>query len=285
MADMLICGKCGSEISEIEETCSTCGWYAGPPNVRSAERDEERKALEERYGKAIEDAKATGSYPSLERFDESMKRTGAVINVDLDYLHQFITGDKVMHASYSLAVKGQTRKPAAGKDDRHRRTIEAAMFGGYAEKIRYAALSLDGAGLKSWGPYSIKLREVAVSKRSTVLEDNSYNFIPKHGIQPGEDIPLGYVATWEERHRLAVAKLAEKIRSGATEGEYSKILVSSTGDRAKDDYIEVHIYGGFDNKAVESGRGSSAVKGKYERAALSNVKDYLKNAGKDWVEE
>jgi hypothetical protein len=88
---MLICGKCGSEISDIEEKCSTCGWHAGPPNVRAAEKDEERGALEERYSKAIANAKATGSYPSLEKFDEDMRRTSVVINVDLDFLRHFIT--------------------------------------------------------------------------------------------------------------------------------------------------------------------------------------------------
>lgn len=282
---MLICGKCGSEISDIEEKCSTCGGHAGPPNVRAAERNEERAALEDRYGKAIENAKANGSHPSLEKFDENMRRTSVVINVDLDFLRHFITNDKAMYSNYNLAVKGEVRKSAAGKDDRHRRTIEAAMFGGFAEEIRYAALSLDGSGLKSWGPYSIKLREVAVSDRSTMLEDNSYSFIPKHGIQPGEDIPPGYVATWRERHKLAVAKLAGQISSGTSEAEYPKILMSNTGDRATDDYVEVHIYGGFDNKAVESVKGSSSVKGKYPRAALSDIKDYLKNAGKDWIEE
>jgi hypothetical protein len=159
------------------------------------------------------------------------------------------------------------------------------IFGGYAAEIRYAALSLDGRGLKSFGSYAIKLREVTIIERATLLEDNSYQFIWKHNIQPREDIPPGYKATWRERHKLAVAKLAGQISSGTTEQEHSKILLFSEGDRATDEFIEVHIYGRFDNKAIESVKGISTISGKYERASLSIIKDHLKSAGKAWIEE
>jgi hypothetical protein len=282
---MLICKICTSEVSDIEEKCSTCGWNAGPPNVRSAASQEEVNALEERYLAAVEQANADGTQAVVMSFEEDMRGSCAVVNVDLKFLHQFITDNKVTYANYDLSVKGQTRKPAKGQDDRYRRTIEAMLFGGYSEQIRYAALSLDEAGLDSYGPYSIKLREVTIEERASLLEDNSYHFIPKHRMAPGDDVPPGYVATWKERHKLAVAKLAKRFSAGTTKAEHSRILLSGKGDRHKDEYIEVHIYGGFDNKAIESVKGSSSVKGKWERATLSIVKDYLRKDGKLWVEE
>lgn len=282
---MVVCKNCLSEIYDNQEKCFTCGWYAGPPNMRAAERQEETDALETRYNKAIEDARANGSEQALASFDGNMKMTCAVINVDLDFLNQFVADDNLMYSTYSLSVRGEIRKPAKGRDDRHRETIGAMMYGHRAAGIRYAAMSLDGSGLHSFGPYAIKLREVAIIERATILEGNSYHFISKHNIRPGEDIPPGYKAAWRQRHKLAVAKLAGQISAGTTEQEHSKILLFSEGDRATDEFIEVHIYGGFDNKAIESVKGSSTAGGRYERATLSKIKDYLKRAGKAWVEE
>lgn len=282
---MIICEQCSSEVLETEEKCATCGRFAGAPNVRSAQRQEEADALERRYLAAINRSHITGTDASLMMFDVDMELTCAVVNVELDFLFQFINDDRMTFSNYDLSVKGQTRKPAKARHDRHRRAIGAMLFGHYAEQIRYAAMSLDGGGLESFGPYAIRLRDVSVADRASLLEDNSYNFIPKHNLHPGEQIPPGYVATWRERHKLAVAKLAERISAGTTEQEHSRILLSSTGDRATDECIEVHIYGGFDNKAIESVRGSSPTRGKYELATISIVKDYLSRSGKAWVEE
>lgn len=283
---MLICKICSSRILDTEERCATCSWDAGPPNVRMAESKEEREALEERYVRAIEKSKAEGAELAVASFDNNMKKTCAVINVDLEFLHQFITNDKLIYTSYSLAVEGQARRPAEGRNDRDRETIGAMLLGHLSKEIRYAALSLDGTGPKSYGgPYSIRLREVAILNRVTLLEDNSYAFIAKHNIRPRQDFPLGYTSTWEARHKLAVAKLSGRISPKTTERDHPKILLFSEGDRATDDFIEVLIFRGFDNKAVESVKGKSSVKGKYERASLSIIKDYLSQAGKAWVEE
>lgn len=282
---MLICRNCGSDILEVDVMCPTCGWYAGPPNVRAAERDEERNALEGRYSGAIESAKINGTDEAINKFDVSMRDTCAVINVDIDFLYQFIKNDKEVYSSYQLKVEGQTRTAAEERNDRHRRAIEAMLFGKYAKEIRYAALSVDGTGLKAYGPYAMKLLEITISNRATLLEDNSYHFIPKHNIQPGDSIPPGCRATWAERHKLAVAKLARQISSSTSEADHSKILLRSKGDKAAEEYIEVHIYGGFNNKAIESVKGKSQAKKKHELAMLSMVKDYLSNAGQAWIEE
>jgi hypothetical protein len=288
---METCKRCSSELSEIKETCTTCGFYVGPPNVRAVERREEKEALEERYRNAVELSKADGREQALMLFDESVTESYAVVNVDLDILHQFITNDKTIYSTYGLLVEGEMRVPATAENDRDRATVGAKLFGSYAKHIRYAALSLDGAGPKSYGPYAFRLREIAIADRATLLEDNSYIFLSKHKIETRQEIPPGYRATWGERHKLAVAKLSQQVSSGATRPEHSKILLSGSGNRQTDEFIEIHIYGGFDNKAIESVRGSSVIKGsssaqvKYERASISIIKDYLKRAGKAWIEE
>jgi hypothetical protein len=288
---MEICPRCQSELSGVEDKCPTCGYYVGPPNVRAANIKEERKALDLRYQSAIAQSKVDGREHALASFEEAMRKTSAVVNVDLQFLHQFLTNDKSMYSNYELSVKGQMRKPAISQDDRNRTTVGSMLFGSYANEIRYAALSLDGAGLKSYGAFAIKLRDVAIEDRATLLEDNSYIFISNQDVRPLQGIPPGYRATWGERHKLAVAKLSMRIFAGTTEPEHSRILMSGTGNRQTDEFIEVYIYGPFDSKAIEAVRGSTPAKGgssakvRLERACLSTIKDYLSKAGKTWIEE
>src|SRR5947209_10600978 len=96
----LVCEVCGSSISAVADSCSTCGKYLGAPNVRAAESPEERGALEIRYQKALEEAKANGHYDRLKDFNEKMKTTCAVINIDIDFLYYFVTNEKALYTTY-----------------------------------------------------------------------------------------------------------------------------------------------------------------------------------------
>jgi hypothetical protein len=82
-----------------------------------------------------------------------------------------------------------------------------------------------------------------------------------------------------------VAKLSGQISSTTSEANHSKILMSDTGDRATDEFIEVHIYGGFNNNAIESVRGNSSTKDKLNMALASAIQDHLNKAGQQWIEE
>ncbi|MGZ8847207.1 MAG: hypothetical protein ACXW3C_12165 [Pyrinomonadaceae bacterium] len=280
---MLKCQVCGSEIPDTVEKCFTCGFNAGPPNVRAAVADV--LALDARYRAAIAKASSVGSLSVLERFEHTVKDTCAVINADLRFLHYFVTGGKELYANYEGAVAGGIRKPAEFYNDLKRRGVGGTLFGGYAGEIIYAALSLDGSGPKSYGPYAIKLREIAVINRATVLENNGYKFTRKHSLGPGDPLPAGHLASWPNRQKLAVAKLAEYITPTTTNEEFARLLLTSTGDRATDEFMEVHLYGTFDLNAVESVKGSSKLNSRDDRALLRIVKAHLSKAGKLWVEE
>jgi len=281
---MLRCKNCGSDIPDIEEKCLTCGFSAGPPNVRTAERIEEREALEGRYVEARRIAAAKGCLSILENFEQGVTTSVAVVNMDAKDLFSFVTGGRGLYTNYEVGVEAGLRKPAALEHDRQRRGIGGSLFGTYASKIMYAGLSLDGLGSLSYGPYSMRLRDVAVRNRATVLENNSYHFIKKHGLGPGDKLPAGYTATWENRHKLAVAKVAEYITPSTADRDFPQLLLSSTGDRATDELIEVQIYGTFDINAVESVKGSSKHASRDDRDLLRMVKDHLHSYGKDWIE-
>ncbi len=279
-----VCTVCETLISSSADICHGCGELLGAPNVRSVNKEEEKRALEERYKRALERAAELGTQDRLKAFSQEMKGTCAVVNVDISFLHTFITNEKILYTSYSLGVRGQVRKPAEEDDDRQRLGVEGTLFGSYGEKIRYAALSLDGAGVSSYGSYSLKLREIAISGRSTLLEDNSYVFVEKHGIIAGKALPKGYRSTWEEREKLALAKLADRITTVTPQPGYASILLFSEGDFKTDDFIEIHIYGPFDAHSIESVRGSSTSENKGEAALIETVKEHLENSGKAWIE-
>ncbi|MBF0515788.1 MAG: hypothetical protein HQK97_01550 [Nitrospirae bacterium] len=280
------CTKCGAEVSECLDNCSTCRTYAGAPNVRFAEKTVHQNALNARYNDALQIAKANGTHNELSHFDGAMKKTFAVINVDIKKLYDFITDDSMIYSTYHLQVEGESRIPAVFEDDSQRRRVEAILFASYGKHIRYAALSYDKKGLTSYGPYSMTLREISIEARATLLENNSYPFLDKHNIIKSTDVPDGFCSTWGERHKLAVAKLHDRILSTTTEAQYAKILLESEGKRPTDEFIEVHIYGGFDNKAIESVTGIS--KGVYknpERGMLPVIKKVLKKKGITWIEQ
>ena len=233
----------------------------------------------------MERAKANGSSQQLLWLEEAAKASFAVINVGLDFLFYFVTNDKLLYTTYSLATKGQSRKPASRSDDEDRLAVEGKLFGGYGDEIRYAALSADGSGVNSYGAFTLRLRDIAIADRATLLEDNSYDFVEKHEIRLRQRPPTGYRATWEDRHRLVVAKLADSISPSTSRAELPTILLRSEGDRATDDFVEVHIFGAFDINAVESVTGNSSHLLKEEQAMLSIIQARLQKLGKAWIEE
>lgn len=280
-----VCPTCASALVASEEKCSTCGEHIGYPNVRAANQPEERAALGVRYAAAVSRAQARGAGAVLQQFEEAVARSSAVVSCDLYRLREILADPRVLYTNYHLAVRGQVRQAAIEEFDRYRRTVDASLFGGYAEHIRNAALSLDGEGLPSYGGYSMVLRDVAVAKRASVLEENAYNFVKHHALQPGDPIPPGYRATWGSRQQLAVAKLADLIDSKNREAEFQHILMAGGADRSQELFIEVHIYDGFNQNAIEAVRGTSSPKRPDEKAVVTVVKELLSNLNKTWIEK
>ena len=167
--------------------------------------------------------------------------------------------------------------------DRRRRSVEGLIFGDYAEEIRYAALSLSGNGVVSYGPYAMQLSDVAIAKRATLLEENSYDFVETYAMRPGDPIPPGYRSTWQDRHKLAVAKIAERVSKTTPPDAHPALLLSSEGNYEGDDFIEVHIYGPFNPRAIAAVHGHSSTKNAVEGAKLRAIKDILTRAGKKLV--
>ena len=80
-------------------------------------------------------------------------------------------------------------------------------------------------------------------------------------------------------------KLAGKIDDSTNEAEYTHILLTSTGDRATDEFLEVHIYGPFNRMAIEKAKGAAKPKGILEKARRSAIKELLIRIGAEWEDE
>ena len=273
------CDRCGEEVSDILVYCPHCEIFVSYPNVRAVIEEGNLNALEERYNNALTSANEKGFSQSLKDFEEKIKKTFSVINIDIDFLHWFIFKDYELYSNYTNLVRGKCRIPASFKDDSKRRSVQDILFGGYGENIIYAVLSLDGSGLKSYGEYTIWLKEDKIEHRTTLLEENSYHFVIKHKILPGENIPLGYMSIWKDRHKLAIAKLGHRIFPNISEKEYANVLLSSEGNRDTDDFIEVHIFGALTNKAIE------AVKGRSSEVTTDMIARIKAKLGNRWIEE
>ena len=87
-----------------------------------------------------------------------------------------------------------------------------------------------------------------------------------------------------QRSDLATAKLADLISPQTTASDYARILLNSSGNRATDDFIEVHIYGGFDINAIASVSGTSTPRQADDRGVVTVVKELLEKQGKKWLE-
>lgn len=279
---MITCPDCGFENPIISENCSCCGISLGFPNVNECSRQDEREALEKRYQEKVEFAKQNGKDGKRIKFEKAIKKSHAVINVNLDYLHQFFIGSNTLYSTYCLQTDGETRDFSHSEFDKERRGIESTLFGSYGKNIRYAALSIDGNGLNSYGDFTIILADKAIMKRATLLEDNSYQFIRNHRILAGDKIPPGYRAVWNDRHKLAVAKI--KMKKVLTNNRnYANIILSSNGDRQTDEFIEVHIYGKINRESIDAVCGNSVLVD--DDVKLMRIKEYLAKSQKEWIEE
>lgn len=252
--------------------------------MRAAADDGEVKALAARYKEALDNAKARGADVLVEAFERAVGDSHAVVNLELMRLLDLVSKEQTLYANYHLAVKAEVREAAKAEFDRHRRAVDAILFGRYAEELRYAALSIDGRGLKSYGKYTIVLKDVAVAKRSSVLEENSFHFCKRHALKPGDPIPEGYRAVWGQRQKLAVAKLADAITSNTTVSSFTSLLLHSASTRGEDDYVEVQIFGAFNNGAIEAVVGATTSTRPSESAMAAVAKELILKSGKSWVD-
>ena len=222
----------------------------------------ERTALERRYLEAVQEADIRGCRAMVDTFEAAAKDSRAVINRPLADVERLASSDQQIYATYYERLDAGVQTPYGNAWDRWRRIADATLFPLYEKRIRFAALSLDGVGVLNYGDCSLVLRDELVADRTTVFEENSAVFMRDRG--PG--LALGRRATWDQRARLCVAKLASAIHAGTAPSDFPGLLLRQGAISEDDRFVEVHIWGSLTARTCE--RAILILKGKKPRQAF-----------------
>lgn len=260
--------------------CPTCLTQAGAPNLRAAAHPLERAALDSRYVLATKEAHSKGLDAELAALEQALEASHATVSIDHAYLNTMVNNQSTLYAPYQAQVRAGTRKPAIFENDSKRTGVEGFIFGTFGSEITYAALSADGIGLQSYGPVCLILRLPSFIHRCSLMEVNSYDFFFNYTLEITRGkTPLGYNAIWEDRVKLGVAKLAVDLRPSMTVEEFNALILSSNGDRALDRFIEIHIFGSFDHRAIAEVVQMQPPRERRDKALHNDTKDKAKKLG------
>ena len=239
------CPDCGNEIPQPAERCPHCGRPGIYWNVIAASDAAEQAALERRYQTAKSGAVARKADASLQDFEDAIAESKAVIARSEGEVLRLASSTRQLYGTYYQLIEAGLKLPEGSGWDRLRELADTMLFPGYKKDMRFAALTLDGVGLSNYGSCSIVLRDAMISHRASVFEENSALFMERRGIKISRNpnLPKGYRATWDERPKLCVAKLAEKVDSATSSDKYSGLLLKQGASSEDDEFIEVHIWG------------------------------------------
>lgn len=245
MPDSIACPDCNNEIPQPAASCPHCGRPGIFWNVIQAEENDERAALHNRYSAAKADALSRGADGIVQDFQTVLAKSIAVIARSDADLHRLANGPRQLYGTYYQQIEGGLRLPDGDEWDTVREITDSLLFPKYKTQMRFAALSLDGVGLSNYGSCSVTLRDDLIAHRASVLEENSVLFMEHHGVKVSRkaNIPKGFKATWAERDKLCVAKLACRVDSTTAPNQYSGLLLKQGASSEDDEFVEVHIFG------------------------------------------
>lgn len=274
----VVCSNCSAAIPQEARMCPSCQTDAGFPNVRRASKSDEISALATRIHQVDVSAKARGALAALDRFEQAVNCSHAVMNRRLDDLHTWSVSASPFFASFHPQLRdGAIFARDNGWDDQ-RISAENTVNPIYFDKLQIAALSVDDLGMSYYGKYCVTLREKFIAQRASVFEENPFLFCKRHSVVSGGQPPVGYRATWADRGRLARAKLGHKVQPDTAVDDFSELLMSADRDSDKCDFIEVHIYEKVGRDAIELVSGPNPIDSE-ERLLWGQTKRKLQSIG------
>lgn len=219
------CPDCGIAFEYWQAHCRN-GHLVGFPNYRAAEA--ERVELSARFQAAGDNARNRGLASLLAKLDTLAQSSQPVIVMSFAACDNILRSDK--YRNYDKRLESGERNPAEARDHADRQMVAARLFPVYGAHIHYAALSPNGRGLTTYGEGSIGVRwQVTphyLGARASLLEENSFMFYDHHGLGTrGAVPPAGYQATWEDRAKLVVAKLAPRLTPATSEASLPDLLL------------------------------------------------------------
>ncbi|MFI4986153.1 MAG: hypothetical protein ACHQF3_01815 [Alphaproteobacteria bacterium] len=245
----VVCPNCGEAVEFHRKDCLNCGFFVGYPNVRRAESM--RVELATNYADALANAIARGVTSQVAQLEGLLGNSGATINVSANILSNMAIGHS--YISYYKALDDKLRRIAEAKYHAHRAAVDAKLHPGYESEILNAALSPDGRGLTNYGEITMRLRDVSIRNRASVLRENAFDFYEAYdlGRRDAEEAP-GWRSVWADRARLGVAYLAATVTPSLASHDLHRAILASGPDRRNDRFMEVHIFGELTRQAIEN---------------------------------
>lgn len=263
-----------------------CGHFLGFPNRRQAES--ERAELNARYAVAQADAASRGAQPLLIALEQLADRSLPVINMSFAVCDDILRPGK--YRNYDQRIDSGERDPASALNHGDRGIVGERLYPAYKQHIQYAALSPDGRGLeKGYGPVAMRWQVAPeyLLRRSSLIEENSYTFFGKHSLgRLSTAVPPGYQSIWEDRAKLAVAKLASRLNSGTGQAELPAFVLFQGTDRHQDEFIEIaiHAEGGLDTQDVDMVTIQRPPSGPEDGHRRDIIREMCAHRGIDFVE-
>ncbi|MCA0247153.1 MAG: hypothetical protein LCH93_11100 [Proteobacteria bacterium] len=247
------CPHChGADPVPISESqCPVCRRELVSPNIRLASDAGEVLAFQRRVDDARVQLRARNCEAEGEAFATQAALSSAVVCRAPGHLLELVSNPNSIYSTFYNQLDGQSRLPQDNEYDQWRAVIDAIMFPNFFRSIVFAALSLNGLGVVAYGACSIVLKEVAFAHRASVFHENSFKFIKDYKLKATDPLPHGYRATWDRRAELALAKLHGRVNSSMSTSDYAEVLLRQKTATVEDDFIEVHIFGGFSRGAIE----------------------------------
>jgi hypothetical protein len=242
----LPCPDCSHAIPSAAVRCPHCARPGLFPNVREVEQPEDVKALNDRFKAAQEEAATRDTTQALAAFIKAVEGSKAVLARSLNETQRLACSDKQGYATYYQLTNAEVRVPDGDAWDLLRRPTDAALFPGYADDMRFAALSLSPVGLSNYGDCSITLLTTMIAHRATLLEENSVLFMKHHGIALAEELApklRGHRSSWIARAKLGAAKLGSRVEPKMPNDQFHDLLLKQGAKSDDDIFIEVHIWG------------------------------------------
>lgn len=247
------CQFCTNEFEMPAERCPHCAEACPFANVWAASRAEDVAALERRYQAALDDAKARGCDAVAQDFATALSGAKVVIARHIHDVERLGFSDSECYTTFHQALDGGLRVPDGDEWNELRYAADEALFPRYKKEIRSAALTLDDLGPLGYGAWSITLRTPMIERRASVFEENSLIFIKarKVTIDGADALFRGYRASWSDRIKLCIAKLAGALSTATKPGDYAGLLLRQVGGTGTDQFVEVHLWGSLTMRTAE----------------------------------
>lgn len=210
--------------------------------------------MTKRHCAARDDCHSRGVESRLTKLEDLAETSRPVIAMPFAVCDDILRSDK--YRNYHQRIESGERDPAGSGDHSDRVMVGTRLFPNFYHHIHYAALSPDGRGLPNYGAVAMRweVTPTYLGRRASLIEMNSFTFYDHHSLgDRGATIPPGYRAIWEDRAKLAAAKIAPRLTPATGESTLPSLLLGPSATRIDDDYIEVAIYAdkGLDTQDVD----------------------------------